>query len=65
MTTELLQTTELNDLIHSTKGQNYTQITKKLMEPTTRTKEYWSMLIICLNDKNIPCIPTLFHDISF
>ena len=46
MTTKWLQTKELNDLIHTIKGQYYTQITKKLMEPTTSAKNYLALYLI-------------------
>ena len=32
---------KLNDLIDNTKRQYYTQISKKLMHPTTSAKTYW------------------------
>ena len=31
------------------------------MNPLTSTKTYWSILKLFLNNKNIPCIPSLFH----
>ena len=46
---------KFNDLIDTAKTQYYTQISMKLMDPTTSTKTYWSILKICLNDKKIPC----------
>ena len=32
-----------------------------MMNPLTSTKTYWSILKLFLNNKNIPCIPSLFH----
>ena len=49
-------------LIDTAKRQYYTRISKKLMDPTIGSKTYWSILKRCLNDKEIPCIPLLFHD---
>ena len=34
---------------------------KKLMDPMTSAKTYWSILKSMLNNKEIPCIPPLFH----
>ena len=34
---------------------------KKLLDPTTSAKTYWSILKTLLNNKKIPCIPPLFH----
>ena len=34
---------------------------KKLMDPMTSAKTYWSILKSLLNNKKIPCIPPLFH----
>ena len=31
------------------------------MDPVTSAKTYWSILKTLLNNKNIPCIPTLFY----
>ena len=56
---------KLNDLIDTTKRQYYTRISKKLMDPTTGAKTYWSIVKTCLNDKNASCKPPLFHDNKF
>ena len=56
---------KLNDLIDTTKEQHYTRISKKLTDPTSSEKTYWSTLERCLNNKKIPCIPILFHDNKF
>ena len=34
---------KLNDLIDTTKEQYYTRISKKLMDPTSSAKTYWSI----------------------
>ena len=31
------------------------------MDPVTSAKTYWSILKTLLNNKKIPCIPSLFH----
>ena len=54
-----------NDLIDTTKCQYYTRISKKPMDPTTSAKTNWSILKRCLYDKNILCIPSLFHYNNF
>ena len=56
---------KLNDLINTVKRQYYTQISMKLMDPTTGANTYWSILKRYLNDEKIPCIPPLFHDNTF
>ena len=39
----------------------YSRISKRMMNPLTSTKTYWSILKSFLNNKKIPCIPPLFH----
>ena len=41
------------------------KISQKLSNPTTYRKGYWSLSKALLNNKNIFCIPPLFHDIKF
>ena len=36
-------------------------ISKKLMDPTTSAKNYWSILKTSLNNEKISCIPPLFY----
>ena len=43
------------------KERYYLTIYKKLMNPMTSAKTYWSTLKSLLNNKKIACIPTLFH----
>ena len=46
---------ELKDTCHST----------KLVKQKSNPKTYWSVLKMFLNNKKIPCIPSLFHEIKF
>ena len=52
---------QLKLLTESNKESYYLRISKKLMDPMARAKTYWSILKSLLNNKNIPCIPPLFH----
>ena len=68
---ELLQS-KLNSLIVKSKSNNYARLSnyyarlsKKLSDPTTSPKSYWSILKTFLNNKKIPCIPPLLHDDKF
>ena len=40
----------------------YLLISKKLMDPMTSLKTYWSILKTLLNNKKVPCIPALLQD---
>ena len=53
---------KLNDLIDTTKRQYYTQISKKLMDLSTRAKTYWLILKRCLNEKKTTCIIPSLRD---
>ena len=39
----------------------YSCISKRMMNPLTSTKTYWSILKSFLNNRKIPCVPPLFH----
>ena len=52
---------ELKSLITANKEKYYSRISKRMMNPLTSTKTYWSILKSFLNNKKIPCIPPLFH----
>ena len=52
---------ELNSIIESNKQKYYSRLPKKLVDPKTSTKSYWSILKMFLNNKKIPCIPPLRH----
>ena len=48
---------EMNSIIEDNKQKYYSSLSKKLVDPMTSTKSYWSTLKMLLNDKKIPCIP--------
>ena len=52
---------ELKSLIEANKEKYYSRISKRMMNPLTSTKTYWSILKSFLNNKKISCIPPLFH----
>ena len=52
---------KLKYLIEANKEKYYSRISKRMMNPLTCTKTYWSVLKPFLNNKKIPCIPRLFH----
>ena len=52
---------QLKLLTESNKEKYYLRIFKKLMDPMTNAKTYWSILKSLLDNKQIPCIPPLFH----
>ena len=47
------------------KERYYSRLSKKLMEPSTSPKTYWSVLKSFHNNKKIPCIPPIFHENRF
>ena len=51
---------ELNSIIESNRQKCCSRLSKKLVDPMTSTKSYWSTLKMFLN-KKIPCIPPLKH----
>ena len=53
--------TKLNSLIEESKEKHYVRLSKKLLDPQTSPKSYWSILKTFLNSKKIPCIPPLLH----
>ena len=52
----------LNQFIQKAKQNYLSKVAKKLSDPSTSTKCYWSLLKTLLNDKKIPCIPPIFHN---
>ena len=52
----------LNRFIQKAKQNYLNKVDKKLCDPSTSTKYYWSLLKTLLNDKKIPCIPPIFHN---
>ena len=54
-----------NSLIEKFKHKYYVRLSKKLSDPATTPKLYWSILKIFLNNKKLPCIPPLLHENKF
>ena len=52
----------LNSLIEKSKHKYYARLSKKLLDPATSLKSYWSILKTFLNNKSIACIPPLLHE---
>ena len=52
---------ELKSLIEAYKEKYHSSISKRMTNPLTSTKTYWSILKSFLNNKKIPCIPLLSH----
>ena len=50
---------QLKLLTESNKESYYLRISKKLMDPMTIAKTYWSILKLLLSNKEVPCIPPL------
>ena len=44
------------------KNKYYSKVVKRLLDPRTSPKTYWSILKTFLNNKKIPIIPSIFHD---
>ena len=57
--------TKLNSLIEESKEKHYARLSKKLLDPQTSPKSYWSISKTFLNNKKIPCIPPLLHQDRF
>ena len=53
------------ETLESCKGKYYENISKKLCSKAIAPKYYWSLLKTMLNDKQVPCIPPIFHDSKF
>ena len=58
---QVLQT-KLNFLIEESKGK---YLSKKLLDPQTSLKSYWSILKTFLNNKKIFCVPPLLYQDKF
>ena len=50
---------QLSDIINNRKASHYSHLTKKLNDPKTSNKAFWSILKTFVNDKKIPGIPPL------
>ena len=55
---------QLIQSIHTAKQRYFNKIIKKLCDPLTCTKCYWSLLKTMLNEKRVSCIPPIFHNMS-
>ena len=64
ITPQFLQS-KLNSLIEESKHKYHARLSKKLSDPATSPKSYWSTLKTFLNNKKIPCIPPLLHENKF
>ena len=51
---------QLIQSIHTAKQKYFNKISKKLCDPLTSTKCYWSLLKTIVNEKKIPYIPPFF-----
>ena len=56
---------QLNISIEESKEKYYTELSSRLADPLTSPKTYWSILKTFLNNKKIPCIPSLFLENKF
>ena len=54
-----------NSLIEKFKHKYYVRVSKKLSDPATTPKSYWSILKTFLNNKKLPCISPLLHENKF
>ena len=55
-------TLELSSIISQRKDNYYIQLPKKLNDPQTNAKNYWSILKTFFNGRNIPIIPPILID---
>ena len=55
----------LSCLIETSKQEYFSKIVKKLSDPNTSSKTYWSILKSLLTGKKVPCIPPIFHKHKF
>ena len=53
---------QLNQSVHTAKQKCFNKISKKLCDPLTSTKFYWSLLKTILNGKKVPCVHPIFHN---
>ena len=55
----------LSSLIETSKQEYFSKIAKKLSDPNTSSKTYWSILKSLLTGEKVPYIPPIFHDNKF
>ena len=53
---------KLHLTIEELKGTCYSHLSTKLVKQKSNPKIYWSVLKRFLNNKKVPCIPSLFHE---
>ena len=58
-------TTEISDLIITKKDEYYNRLSKRLSDPNTSAKTYWSILKTFYNGKKVPLIPPLLIEDTF
>ena len=56
---------QLSSLIANVKNKYYSKVTKKILDPSTSPKTYWSIWKTFLNNKKIHVIPPIFHETKF
>ena len=56
---------KLQNSINYFEFEYHRKISKKLSNPSTSPKCYWTLLKTLLNGRKTPCIPPLFHDNKF
>ena len=56
---------KLQNSINSYQFEYYRKVSKKLSDPITCPKCYWTLLKTTLDGRKIPCIPPLFLDKKF
>ena len=55
-------TISINEMISTSKECYYDRLSKKLSDPKTSPKAYWSILKSFFGDRKVPLIPPLFHN---
>ena len=55
----------LNKMIQDSKNAHFNRLSKKLSNPKTTPKAYWSILKYFYSDKKIPIIPPLVHNNNY
>ena len=58
-------TISINEMISNSKSCYYDRLNKKLSDPKTSPKAYWSILKSFFGDKKVPIIPPLFYNNSY
>ena len=53
---------KLKIFIEESKEKYFTKLSSRLADPLFSSKTYWSISKTFLNNKEIPCIPPIFHE---